>query len=355
MPDNDLTSVLQQAVIDAGHSRSALLIVGGGSKKFYGRSIAGGIALDVSDHKGIINYQASELVITARAGTRLEDITRTLAEQRQMLAFEPPSFAATATLGGTIACGISGPRRPYTGSARDFVLGCKIINGKGEVLSFGGEVMKNVAGYDVSRLMTGALGTLGVLLEVSLKVLPVPTYESTRFFELSPREAVKAMSDWGVKALPLSGLCYDGKRLYARLCGLEKAVLSSQQVMGGEALADHVGFWRRLREQQLDFFQGPGNLWRLSVPYAAATLNLDGAWFYDWGGALRWLKSEVSADVVFSTAQKAGGHACLFNGTTHGDCVFQPLSENLRQLNLNLKQAFDPWGILNPQRMYVEW
>jgi glycolate oxidase FAD binding subunit len=173
---NDHTRNLQQAVAQALADQTPLNIIGGGSKSFYGRE-ACGKPLYLSGHRGIVNYHASELVVTARAGTLLADLEQTLAEYGQMLAFEPPHFGATATLGGTIACGFSGPRRAFSGSARDFVLGCKIINGKAEVLSFGGEVIKNVAGFDVSRLMAGALGTLGVLLEISLKVLPLPEAE----------------------------------------------------------------------------------------------------------------------------------------------------------------------------------
>ncbi len=212
-PAHDQTLFLQQAVRDAVAAKTPLKITGGDSKAFYGRESTGQL-LNVNGHRGIVNYHHSELVITARAGTLLSTIQKTLAEQRQMLAFEPPHFADSATLGGTVACGLSGSRRPFTGSVRDFVLGCKIINGKGEILSFGGEVMKNIAGYDVSRLMAGAMGTLGVLLEVSLKVLPLPAVEQTVCLELNPDDAVKKMTSLASQSLPVSGLSYDSQIQY---------------------------------------------------------------------------------------------------------------------------------------------
>ena len=228
---------LQQAVRGALASKTSLNITAGNSKAFLGR-VACGQDLCINEHRGIIHYQPTELVITARAGTLLSEIEQTLAEQGQMLAFEPPYFADTATLGGAVACGLSGARRPFAGSVRDFVLGCKIINGKAEVLSFGGEVMKNVAGYDVSRLMAGAMGSLGILLEISLKVLPKPPIEQTVCFELSPTEAINKMAQLSVQCLPVSGLSHDGRRLYIRLSGPETAVRASAKKIGGELLAE---------------------------------------------------------------------------------------------------------------------
>ena len=354
MQELDLTLPLQKSVLEAAENKKALQIVGGNSKLFYGREPKGQV-LSLSQHQGVINYHPSELVITARTGTPLAVIEQVLAEQGQMLAFEPPHFAGSATLGGTIACGLSGPRRPFSGSVRDFVLGCKMINGKGEVLSFGGEVMKNVAGYDVSRLMVGALGTLGVLLEVSLKVLPLPVYESTLLFEVKRAEAFKMLTDLAAKSLPVSGLCYDGSVVYVRLSGFEQSVLSTEEKLGGSALYGKSDFWQDLRELKLDFFQRNKDLWRLSLAPAVPELNLQGDWFYDWGGAQRWLTTDESAESIFAAAQDAEGHASLFRGLDRSGEVFQPLPEKLRQLNFNLKQAFDPVGIFNPNRINRAW
>ncbi len=186
---NDISEALEARVEAAIADRTPLAIIGGGSKQFMGRSIQAE-DFDVGAHQGIVSHEPSELVVTVRAGTPLEILETALAERGQMLPFEPPRFGERATIGGTIACGISGPRRPYAGAARDFVLGVKLLNGRGEILRFGGQVMKNVAGYDISRLMTGAMGTLGALLEVSLKVLPTPAATQTVSFETAPAAAI---------------------------------------------------------------------------------------------------------------------------------------------------------------------
>lgn len=351
---NDHTHRLQQAVESALASKTPLMIVGGGSKAFYGRETTGN-TLSVNEHRGIVNYHPPELIVTARAGTLLSDLQNELAEAGQMLAFEPPSCNGTATLGGTVACGFSGPRRPFTGSVRDFVLGCRILNGKAEVLSFGGEVIKNVAGYDVSRLMAGALGTLGVLLEISLKVLPLPAAELTCGFELDASQALDKMTKFANRTLPVSGLSYDGCRLYIRLSGAEKAVKAAADQTGGDAVTTEPDYWRQLNEQRHDFFQTDQNLWRLCLPSATPPLALDGSWYYDWGGGLRWLKSEEPEARIFSLAAKAQGHAVLFKGRDRTGDVFQPLTGKLQQLNANIKKAFDPAGLFNPGRMYREW
>lgn len=345
---------IQQVVQTAASTLTPLNIIAGGSKFFYGRTAQGQV-LDVSSHQGVANYHPSELVITARAGTRLADIQRTLAEQGQMLAFEPPSFAVSATLGGTIACGFSGCRRPFTGAARDFVLGCKIINGQGEVLSFGGEVMKNVAGYDVSRLMVGAMGTLGVLLEISLKVLPIPQQETTCVFQLGKTDAMNKMLSLALQSLPLSALGYDGERLYVRLSGVESAVQAAAKKTGGDVLLDGKQYWHDLKEQQLSFFQSDKPLWRISVAPATPELLLEGDWYYDWGGALRWLKTDEPEEKIFASSAGANGHATLFRLGERRGAVFQPLNGKLQQLNHNLKKAFDPQGIFNPYRMNEDW
>lgn len=351
---NDHTYTLQQAVESALAAKTPLAIAGGGSKAFYGRE-ADGKTLSVNEHRGIINYHPSELIITARAGTLLSELQSVLAEQGQMLAFEPPSFKDTATLGGTVACGFSGPRRPFSGSVRDFVLGCKIINGKAEVLSFGGEVIKNVAGFDVSRLMAGALGTLGILLEISLKVLPLPAAELTSCFELDAADVIARMTALAVRPLPISGLSYDGHILFVRLSGGEKAVKAAADKMGGDMAVADSEHWQQLNEQRHEFFQTDQNLWRLCLPPGAPPLALDGSWHYDWGGGLRWLKSEEPAERIFSLAAQAQGHAVLFKGKDRTGEVFQPLTGKLQQLNANIKKVFDPDGLFNLQKMYREW
>ncbi len=288
--NTDITAALQEAVRRAADNKTPLQIIGSGSKAFYGRSTQG-LPLQLGAHRRIVEYEPSELVITACAGTPLAEIEAALAEHNQMLAFEPPHFSGSATLGGTLACGLSGPRRPYAGAARDFVLGMKIINGNGELLSFGGQVMKNVAGYDVSRLMVGALGTLGVLLEVSLKVLPRPAEELTLVHEAAADEAIRTMNEWAGHALPLSACAYDGIHLYVRLSGTDTALHAARLKLGGERIDDGAAYWTSVREHRHDFFSSAAPLWRLSVPPAAAPIDLPGQWFLDWGGAQRWLRS----------------------------------------------------------------
>jgi len=349
--DADLSESLRQAVLDAMDLGTPLRIAGSGSKGFYGRPSSGNV-LDTAGHAGILRFEPTELVLTARCGTRLSEIETVLAEYGQMLPFEPPHFGAKATLGGTLACGFSGPRRPFAGSARDCMLGCRILNGKGEILSFGGEVMKNVAGFDISRLMVGAMGTLGVILDASLKVLPKPERELTVSFEQSMEEALNAMNRWCSEPWPLSGLAYDGSRIHARLAGSDRVIDAVYGKFGGDVLKDGDAFWQDLREQRHEFFRADGNLWRLSLAPATPVLDLSGVWFYDWGGALRWLKTDAPSETVFRAAQAAGGHATLFRGHSGDGRVFQPLPDSLNALHANLKRAFDPMGLFNPGRLY---
>ena len=347
-----VADLVEQVRAAAAHA-TPLVIRGGGSKDFLGRRTKG-TPLDVSGLRGIVHYEPTELVITACAGTPLAEIEAALAERGQMLGFEPPHCGATATLGGTIACGLSGPSRPFRGAARDFVLGTKLINGAGEPLSFGGEVMKNVAGYDVSRLLCGAYGTLGVLLEVSLKVLPRPASEITLALESDNEAACARMSEWQRDPLPLSGLCYDGKLLHVRLSGAEQAVSAAHRRLGGEVDVHGTTFWERLREQRGSFFDGAGDLWRLSVPSTTRTIAITGKQLIDWGGALRWFKTTQDAASVFTAANAVGGHATRWRGTDTSP-VFQPLPAPLLALHRRLKQAFDPRGIFNPGRLYPEF
>jgi glycolate oxidase FAD binding subunit len=344
----NISTQLQQQVQTAIETATPLYIRGGNSKAFYGRKPTG-TPLNLSDHRGITNYEPTELVITARAGTPLKEIENTLSSENQMLGFEPPAFGETATLGGTIACNFSGPRRPYTGAARDFVLGCQLLNGKGEILHFGGEVMKNVAGYDVSRLMVGALGTLGVLLEISLKVLPKPETELTLVQELSAEQALKHLHEWGLKPLPISASCFYDNQLFIRLSGA--SVAAAQKTIGGEIMNNAKDFWQQLKEHQLPFFNTTTPLWRLSL---SSDTPPNGECLYEWGGAQRWLKTDTETAIIRETAQNAGGHATLFRALDSTDEVFHPLPEGLMRIHQQLKQAFDPKIIFNQGRLYQE-
>jgi glycolate oxidase FAD binding subunit len=344
--------LIAEKIRAAGARLTPLVVRGGGTKDFLGRRTEGEI-LDVSALRGIVHYEPTELVITARAGTPLAEIETVLAECGQMLGFEPPRFGPTATLGGTIACGLSGPARPFRGAARDFVLGAKIVNGEGQVLRFGGEVMKNVAGYDVSRLMCGAYGTLGVLLEVSLKVLPRPASETTLVFEIDSETAFARMSEWQRSPLPVSGLCYAGGLLHARLSGAEQAVTAARRRLGGEVDVAGNDYWLQLREQRSAFFADGAELWRLSVPSTTHTSMIPGEQLVDWGGALRWLRTTDDPDTLFTVARAAGGHATRWR-SSEADQVFQPLPPPMLTLQRRLKKAFDPHNILNRGRVYPE-
>ena len=350
---NDIGKALQQAVITAIANKSPLNIIGTGSKSFYGRATTGA-PLSVAGHSGIVSYEPTELVITARAGTPLTEIETLLTSHGQMLSFEPPRFGAGGTLGGSIACGLSGSRRPYAGSARDFVLGVKSINGSGEVQKFGGTVMKNVAGFDVSRLLTGSLGTLGILLEVSLKILPQPEAEATLLFECSEAEAIKRVNAWAGQSLPLSGAFFESGQLHLRLSGSAAALSAARTRVGGENFSSSADLWNRLRDQQHHFFHDDSPLWRLSVPSATPPLDLAGNSLLDWGGAQRWLKSDAPAATIRTAVNKVGGHATLFRGGNRHSEVFHPLSPAMMAVQQRIKASFDPHGIFNPGRMFPD-
>lgn len=344
----EIRSRLLQAIAE----RCPVEILGGGSKRFVGREPHGS-ALEVGSYRGIVDYQPSELVLTARAGTPLQEVESVLSQQGQMLAFEPPHFGPTATLGGTIACGLSGPRRPFAGAARDFVLGVVCLSGKGEKLRFGGQVMKNVAGFDISRLMVGAMGTLGVLLEISLKVLPKPETEVTIARRLSVTQALEAMNHLAGRPLPISAVSFDGENMLLRLAGVPSAVAAAEKTIGGDRVPGGENHWYKLREHELPFFYPPDKpQWRVSVPPATPPLALAGEWFFDWGGAQRWLKTDADPTLIRQAAVAAGGHATLFRGGDHCGEVFTALSPPVRELHRRLKQAFDPHGIFNQDRMY---
>jgi len=354
---NDQTESLQNAVIQAIADKAPLRIVGNDSKQFYGNE-AVGTPLSLKQHSGIIDYEPSELFITVRAGTRVVDIEAALAQHNQMLPFEPPCFSPDATIGGVLACGFSGPRRPFVGAARDVILGCKLLNGKGEVLNFGGRVMKNVAGYDVSRLMVGALGTLGVMLEVTLKVLPRPEMELSLAHTLRTQEALDVMNARVGKPLPVTGVSYDGEAMVLRLSGTETAVKAARQKMAGDTLDYGEHYWQSLKEHSHYFFQVEQPLWRLSLASGTLPLGLPGQWLFDWGGALRWLVSDMPAGDIRDAVAAEGGHATLFRGKEYyrygAVDVFHPLPGPLLAIHQRLKQAFDPHGLFNRGRFHAD-
>jgi len=348
-----------EVVREAAVKEKPLRLRGGGTKDFYGQSLEGEV-LDTRSCAGITAYDPSELVITARCGTRLAEIEAAMSGKKQMLAFEPPHFGSEttsfATVGGMVAAGLSGPRRQAAGAIRDFVLGVKIIDGRGEVLSFGGQVMKNVAGYDVSRLMAGSLGTLGLILEVSLKALPVPVTEATVKLELPEDRAIETLNKWGGKPLPISASTWTAGELGVRLSGASAAVKAAREKIGGELIDAAQGerFWAGIREQTDPFFRDDAPLWRISVPSTTPPLGLQGEQMIEWGGALRWLFSHADARTIRDAARRASGHATLFRGGDKSVGVFQPLSPALMKIHRELKREFDPHGIFNRGRMYPD-
>jgi glycolate oxidase FAD binding subunit len=344
---------LAQRIREAAQNKAPLRIRGAGSKDFYAQSLSGDL-FDVSGYRGIIDYEPSELVISARAGTPIAEIEKTLAEHNQFLCFEPPRFGGSGTIGGAIAVGLSGPRRPYAGAARDLVLGVRVLDGRGEDLAFGGRVIKNVAGFDVSRLLVGSLGTLAVLLEISLKILPRPPVETTLCFALSEAAALQAMNEWAAKPLPISATCYADGTLSLRLSGAHAAVSAATKNLGGEAV-DGQEFWDGIRDQTAGFFTAATTLWRVSVPSTSPPLGLAQRQLIEWGGALRWIGGDLDAEKLRAAVTTLGGHATLFRAEHKSAPVFHPLSPGVAAIHRRLKAAMDPHGIFNPGRMYQDW
>ena len=365
--DPALSEIVERLRAAAADARPVRLR-GGGTKDFYGQALQGDV-LDTRTLQGIVSYEPSELVVTVRAGPPVAELQAVLAVKGQALAFDPPHFGAGATVGGMLAAGLSGPSRASVGSVRDYVLGVQMVNGRAELLQFGGQVMKNVAGYDVSRLLCGSLGTLGLVTEVSLKVLPRPVAQATLRFALGQAAALQQLQRWAGQPLPLRATCWvqDAGQdlLYVRLAGARAAVDAAVRVMGGvqedEARVD--ADWVAMREQTLPFFAQEGDqcLWRLSVPDTAPVLALPAgaqAELHEWGGALRWVKAPLDAMAALrALATRVGGSATLFRHPSPASPrvaqVFQPLGEPLLRIHRELKQQFDPHGIFNPSRLYT--
>ena len=341
---------LRERIVAARAAGKPLRLRGGGSKDFYGEALAGEV-LDTRGHAGVVDYEPTELVITARCGTPLSQVENALAERDQFLAFEPPAFGGVPTIGGVIASGLSGPRRATAGAARDFVLGAQLLNAEGDLLRFGGRVMKNVAGFDVSRLLCGSLGILGLIAEVSLKVLPLPRAEATLCFDLNAAAAIEQFNRWCAQPLPVSATAWHAGRAYLRMSGAASAVRAACTALGGEALepASAESWWRSMREQSHPVFQEAPRLWRLSLP-SNAPLALDGVVLIEWGGALRWSTTMAAAAQVRNAAAAAGGTATLWRGARDAP-MFHPLAAPVLDLHRKLKQQFDPHGIFNPGRL----
>lgn len=363
LPSADASLALCEQVREAIAHQRPLHIQGSGSKAFLGRPVTGE-SIDTRAHRGIVNYDPTELVITARAGTPLTELVSALAAHGQWLPCDPPRYgnvrsgantdAPTGTVGGMIATGLSGPSRPWTGSVRDFVLGTRLITGMGHHLRFGGEVMKNVAGYDLSRLLAGSFGSLGLITEVSLKVLPRPRHRAGLRLALPLDKALSALTAWNRRALPITAALHDGTALHVRLEGGEGSVQAACTLLGGEPL--DAPFWEALRDHQLPFFDDPRPLWRLSVPENTPVLALPASappadWLIDWGGAQRWVKTEASGEALRTLAASVGGHAtCYTDGVTPHP--FHPLPEALLRYHRQLKARMDPHALFNPGRLY---
>lgn len=364
---SDLPS-LRERIRAAAAAHRPLRIRGGGSKDFYGGSLEGEL-LDVGALSGITHCEPTELVISARAGTPLVDLERELAAHSQMLAFESPRFESRATIGGAVAAGLSGPRRAYCGAVRDFVLGVELIDGRGEALRFGGKVIKNVAGFDVSRLMAGSMGTLGLITEVTLKTVPRPRAECTLRLETDLPRALESMTRWATRPLPLSATAWHDGLLSVRLSGAESAVHAARAVLGGEMIGGAEAYWEDVREHRLAFFARAQELWRLALParseplpvpaltqsVRAPTQSVLGPTLVEWGGALRWLSGPQDASKVRALAARLGGHATLYRAPTKPpDGPFHPLSPAMLTVHKRLKATFDPHGIFNRGRLYPD-
>jgi glycolate oxidase FAD binding subunit len=350
---SDLKS-LQERIRAAAAARRPLLIRAGGSKDFYGGPLEGEL-LDVSPLTGITLCEPTELVISARAGTPLADLERMLAGHGQMLAFEPPRFDGRATLGGAVASGLSGPRRAHCGALRDFVLGVEMIDGRGERLRFGGRVMKNVAGFDLSRLMAGSLGTLGLLAEVTLKTVPLPRAECSLRFEMGQPQALRSMTLWGTRPLPLSATAWHDGILHVRLSGADAAVRAACLALGGEVMSGADQYWQDVREQRLPFFVAAGELWRVSLPAGAPPLPVAAPTLIEWGGSLRWFPDPHDGGVLRALAARFGGHAMSYRASVKpAASPFQPPSAPMLAIHKRLKAAFDPHAIFNRGRLYPD-
>jgi len=349
IPDVSIEDELRTQISAVAASGAEIEIIGGGSKRFYGESIEA-LPIDVSAHSGIVDYDPAELVITLRAGCKLAEVEALLTEQRQMFGFEPPRFGADSTIGGMVASGLAGPRRAYAGSIRDFVLGVKLLDGRGQVLQFGGRVIKNVAGFDVSRLMVGALGTLGIILEVSIRVVPLFETELTLAYEHeSADQHIRWVNELGSEPYPITASLWHDGRSQLRLSGSEQGVRHAAALLGGDSI--EAG-WVEVKEQQLDFFDSAEPLSRVSLPPATPDLLPGNPQLIEWGGARRWLCGEVDVAALRDQLAGASGSLCAFRRHAADVPRFHPLSAEMLKLQRNIKSSFDPAGIFNRGKLY---
>lgn len=345
-----LSQLLDQ-VRSAISDSTPLCIVGGNSKRHLGRDPAG-TAIVVRDYSGIVEYQPTELVVTVRAGTRIRELQEILEKENQSLACDPPDFDGEATVGGALACNQSGPSRPWYGAIRDQVLGVRLINGKGEHLRFGGQVMKNVAGYDASRLQAGAMGTYGLLTEISLKVLPRPESSITLRRQIDAYAAIRAMNEISMTPVPLTGACWYSGEMYLRLSGPTSVIDAAAAELDGERLADNAGLWTALREQKIPPFDSARDLWRFSVRSNSPQVKSQHDWLIDWGGAQRWLAGEHERAELERVAADFGGEVIHSRGGERSADSLPTVTASKRALLIGMKQAFDPAGVFNPGRLY---
>ncbi len=354
--NNDISQSLQSTVKDAITNRSPLYIQGGGSKSFYGNPVEAEV-LNISPHTGIIDYDPTELCVTVRAGTRLTELVELLAAHQQILPFEPPIYSNSATIGGAIATGISGPRRAYTGSVRDAILGVQIINGHGEIVTFGGQVMKNVAGYDLSRLMVRSLGTLGVILNVSVRLLPKPELDKSFTFKASQQDALDFFQDLRVQQHPISATTWQDDQAVIRVSASQKIIESTFEKLNkqksGEMLSDSDTFWQGIRDHKAAFFTDSSKpLWRISLPQPCEEITrLNDDQLIEWSGGQRWVNSNIAPNIIHNIIESHGGFATCFKREHPGTVKFPVLQPNVLQLHQQLKRKMDPHGIFNPNRI----
>jgi len=347
--DLSIEDDLQEQVRAVAAAGGEVEIRGGGSKSFYGNAVEA-LPVEVGAHSGVVDYDPAELVITLRAGCRVAEVQALLAENRQMFGFEPPLFGDAATVGGMTAAGIAGPRRAFAGGIRDFVLGARLLDGRGQLLNFGGRVIKNVAGFDLSRMLVGSLGTLGVILEVSIRVLPMPETELTLAFEhATAGEHIRWVNGLGSRPWPISASLWQDGQSCLRLSGSEQGVRHAARELGGEEVAPR---WDELREQKLEFFDPQKPLIRVTLPPTHADLPVDLPQLIEWGGALRWFSGSGNIGDMRAGLESAGASVCAFRGHDAAVGIFHPLPEAMLRLHRSLKSSFDPARIFNPGRMY---
>ena len=351
LSESDIEKYLVDQISAVSATGVPVTIKAGNSKSFYGENIDA-LEIDVSEHRGVIDYDPAELVITLRGGCKLSEVEALLAQKKQMFAFEAPHFDVNATIGGMIATGLCGPRRAYAGNIRDYVLGVKILDGRGQVLSFGGRVIKNVAGFDISRTMVGAMGSLGIILEASIRVIPCFQKEQTLMIEHeTASQHIKWINQLAGLPYPISAALWHAGKSYIRLSGSEQGVADS----GNKIDASPVDFdWHSVKEQTYDFFDHNQPLTRVAVKQTTSDLFADRGQLIEWGGAQRWLNEEIDINQLRTDCVDYGADICAFRHHTGPVDVFQPLPPAILALQRRLKSSFDPAGIFNPGKLYAQ-